>query len=73
MSACKPPCLWFAHPVPCLPLPCPALQLGFRTFVIPASSNVHASQRLKGARIIECRTVVEAFRAVLGTAGRAEA
>lgn len=50
-----------------------ASKLGFRTFVIPASSNVHASQRLKGARIIECRTVVEAFRAVLGTAGRAEA
>jgi DNA repair protein RadA/Sms len=44
-----------------------ALKLGFRTFVVPASANVHASGRLKGARILECRTVVEAFRAVLGT------
>jgi DNA repair protein RadA/Sms len=44
-----------------------AAKLGFKTFVIPAASNVHASARLKGARLVECRTVVEAFRAVLGT------
>lgn len=44
-----------------------AAKLGFRSFVIPASSNVHASARLHGARIIECKTVVEAFRVVLGT------
>ena len=47
----------------------PPPQLGFKTFVIPASSNVHASARLRGARIVECRTVVEAFRAVLGGGG----
>ena len=45
----------------------PMPQLGFRTFVVPAAANVHASGRLKGARIVECRTVVEAFRAVLGS------
>ncbi|PSC73730.1 DNA repair [Micractinium conductrix] len=44
-----------------------AAKLGFKTFVIPAASNVHASARLKGARLVECCTVVEAFRAVLGT------
>lgn len=52
---------------PCLPACLPRLQLGFKTFIIPASSNVHASARLKGARIIECKTVLDAFRAVLGT------
>ncbi|KAI3427273.1 hypothetical protein D9Q98_007205 [Chlorella vulgaris] len=48
-----------------------AAKLGFTTFVIPASSNVHASARLKGARLIECKTVVEAFREVLGTSTKA--
>lgn len=60
-----------ALPIPPTASPFPHPQLGFRTFVVPAAANVHASGRLKGARIVECRTVVEAFRAVLGSASRA--
>lgn len=60
---------------PCLtahrsPPPLPRTQLGFKRFVVPASSNIHPSPRIAGASIVECRTVLEAFRAVLGTGGR---
>lgn len=44
-----------------------AAKLGFRRFVIPAGSQVRVTGNLKDLQLIECRSVVEAFRAVLGT------
>eukprot|EP00887_Chlorella_sp_A99_P001326 scaffold14.g1326.t1 len=46
-----------------------AAKLGFRRFVIPAGSQVHVSGKLKDVQVVECRSVTEAFRAVLGSGG----
>ena len=44
-----------------------AAKLGFTTFVIPASHAKPTNSRLADVRIIRCKHVVEALKAVLGT------
>lgn len=45
-----------------------AAKLGFSTVLVPAASAPTARGRLAGARIVPCRTVVDALRAALGHA-----
>jgi hypothetical protein len=45
-----------------------ALKLGFSRVVIPAGSDVRRTGRLAGAALVECRTIGEALKAVLGPA-----
>ena len=44
-----------------------AAKLGFTTFVIPASHAKPTFSRLTDVRIIRCRHIMEALKAVLGT------
>lgn len=44
-----------------------AAKLGFNTFVVPASHSVPTTSRLSHVRIIRCKHVMEALKAVLGT------
>jgi len=44
-----------------------AAKLGFTTFVIPASHTTPSSSRLTDMRIIRCKHIMEALKAVLGT------
>ncbi len=46
-----------------------AAKLGFRQFLVPSGSSVAAKGRLEGVRVTECRRVLDAFRAALGTGG----
>lgn len=43
-----------------------ALKLGFSRVVIPAGSDVRRSGRLVSGALVECSTVGEALKAVLG-------
>lgn len=45
-----------------------AAKLGFSTVLVSAASAPSARGRLAGARIVPCRTVVEALHAALGQA-----
>ena len=49
-----------------------AAKLGFSTFVISASHDMPATNRLAHVRIIRCKHIMEALKAVLGT-GRSRA
>ena len=44
-----------------------AAKLGFTTFVIPGTHTLPTTSRLSGVRIIRCKHVLEALKAVLGT------
>lgn len=44
-----------------------AAKLGFNTFVVPATHALPTTSRLSGVRIIRCKHVLEALKAVLGT------
>lgn len=44
-----------------------AAKLGFNTFVIPASHTTPTSNRLAHVRIIRCKHILEALKAVLGS------
>ena len=44
-----------------------AAKLGFTTFVIPATHAKPTNSRLADVRIIRCKHVMEALKAVLGT------
>ena len=49
-----------------------AAKLGFTKLVVPAGSGLgkgEGAPRVRGAAIVECRTVQEAFKAVLGSGG----
>ena len=49
-----------------------AAKLGFNTFVVPNTHTLPTTSRLSGVRIIRCKHVLEALKAVLGT-GRSSA
>lgn len=44
-----------------------AAKLGFTTFVIPGTHSLPTTSRLSGMRVIRCKHVLEALKAVLGT------
>lgn len=44
-----------------------AAKLGFNTFVVPATHALPTTSRLLGVRIIRCKHILEALKAVLGT------
>ena len=44
-----------------------AAKLGFSTFVISAAHEMPATNRLANVRIIRCKHIMEALKAVLGT------
>jgi len=48
-----------------------ATKLGFSTVLVPAASAPAARGRTAGARIVPCRTVVDALTAALGAAALA--
>lgn len=44
-----------------------AAKLGFTTFVVPGTHSLPTTSRLSGVRVIRCKHVLEALKAVLGT------